>query len=1679
MVKLKKRFAAAALAATMAITGLPVGETLTVNAECLDGLTDLGRQVAAEGCVLLKNDNQVLPLENGVSISVFGRAQCNYYKSGTGSGGDVKVPYTTGILEGLRKNPKVTVNEELAKVYTDWVADGHGFDNGGGGWAAEPWFQAEMPLSQEVADAAKAKSDVAVVLLGRTAGEDKDAANTAGSYLLTDAEKQMLKTVSDTFDKVVVVLNVPAIIDMNWVNDYDVDSVLYTWHGGMSGGDGAADVLTGDVNPSGRLTDTIAKNYSDYPSSPYFGRTDYNYYVEDIYVGYRYFETFAPDAVAYPFGYGLSYTTFETSAYAVTESDGYIHVFTTVENTGDRAGKETVQVYYGAPQGTLGNPVKELAAFAKTKLLEPGESQDITLSFRIADMAPYDDSGVTGHDSAYVLEAGDYPIYVGNDVRDSQLEYVYVQKETEVVEQLSEQMAPVREFDRMKPVQDEDGNLTVGFEPTPTQTVDVPEKIENNLPQELSVKDDQHYDLIDVYHGNVTTEEFVAQMTNEELTSIVQGEGMSPANVTPGVASAFGGVNTNKDGNVQTLTDLYGIPRAATADGPSGIRQTAAATSLPGGAAIACTWNTDLVERLFQLEGQEMVLNNIDSILGPGINLHRNPLNGRNFEYYSEDPLVTGKIAAAVTKGIQSTGATVTIKHFAANSQESNRHYNDSRVSERALRQLYLKCFEIPVKEGKARSLMTSYNPINGLWAASNYDLATGILRDEWGYDGIVMTDWWARMNREIGNSSTTASGVQYLACMVKSQNDLYMVTPDSSTPSAGNTSTKLDMEERLENKYITRAELQRSAVNICNYLLKSQAFARLYDLDFEPYFEEGDAWFEVEKSVFGNPRLSSIHIGDTPIENFNPYVLEYRAEALADAVPAVSAEPVDGEKITIEQASAERPAALIHVTKDGEETIYRVLFTLQGGGMQAVAADDIKVNGVSIEGFDPSVKTYVIPLDAEGEPQVTASAPEGVTVEVNYDPQTKTAVVTCKNEEQESVYTLYFGKRPQSDEFDGEAPGSQWTIEREDADHWSMEDGHLTIQTQNGSIYQSENDVKNQFVQEAYGDWEAVTKLDLERLPYSNYQSLGIVAKQDDDNYINLKVEWSSNLLIDLAQETNGTRVILESLPAAHLAKFTDTVYFRLTKKGDTYSAAVSPDGKTYIRMGTKVTAHYSRPQFGLCAGNGSAADAPSMAASYDYVRFTDNQQKEPFTIGSSTKLKVAEVEPIEITNVMNQEDCADEDGGLNFANCNKGEYAVYRVNVEKSGIYHFKARMASGASETAQVKVIVYIDGQEATSFVTSGTGGWQNWVDSQVNQVKLTAGVHEYKIYFDMAGMNLNWIQMDLAEELSEQALASAIAAADAKDISVYPAIRQEAFREALAAAKEALKKALTQEELDAAERALRTADQNLTVKTPVTSLSIDAASLHLNPGTSVALTAAAVPAQHTDTLVWSSSNPQAAVVDENGVVSALADGEAVITISNGAGVFASVNVTVKEYKPNEKPDTPVTPSVSYIGDVNALIDRTVLYIGGNIQNKAAVDVAIPQGARIYRVDYATTNPKAAIVNTAGRVTALGSGSAVISAKVTLTNGETKDFAFSLNVKKAYIKKVKMPKSVKVGKSVTLKAKAFGSDKKIVWKLAKKSKVGKITKNGKFTALKKGTVKVTAVSGKVKKNFNIRVK
>ncbi|GMK39205.1 beta-glucosidase [Paenibacillus sp. CCS19] len=791
----------------------------------LPGFAEFSRKVAAEGAVLLRNEGQVLPLTSGNRVSIFGRIQVNYYRSGTGSGGSVNVPYTTNLLGGLRQKSSITVNESLASIYENWIEQ-NPFDNGGGGWAAEPWFQKEMPLTEELVADARSKSDKAIVVIGRTAGEDQDNAVEPGSYLLTEDEKAMLKLVTAQFEKTIVVVNVSNIIDMSWVDDaayvHPIASIIYAWHGGMEGGNAIADVLVGDVTPSGKLTDTIAYSIDDYPSTANYGSDTRNFYQEDIYVGYRYFETFCPEKVQYAFGYGLSYTTFKIEQASAKVVGDNIEVSAAITNTGSQyAGQEVLQVYYEAPQGKLGQPAKQLAAFTKTAVLQPGESAQVSVTFSINSMATYDDAGATGHRSAYVLEAGVYNLYAGNSVKDVVQVSVdgqsgYQVNEVVVVEQLEEALAPTENFTRMKPgARKSDGTYELTYEAVPTAQVSLAERIAERMPATFDHTGDQGYKLRDVQDGKVSIEDFVAQLSNDELAILVRGEGMVSPLVTPGTASAFGGVSEG--------LRSYGIPVACTADGPSGIRMDSGhkATQVPIGTLLAATWNLPLIEELYVLEGKELLSNDIDTLLGPGMNLRRSPLNGRNFEYFSEDPLVTGLFAITNVVGIRKGGSNATLKHFACNSQEKYRTQVDAAVSERALREIYLKGFEMAVKEGGAQSIMTSYNPINGHWAASNYDLNTTILRGQWGYTGIVMTDWWAKMNDVVSGGP---ADVRFTNHMVRAQNDLYMVVDNYGAEA---NTTEDNTIESLANGTLSRGELQRSAINILNFIRKAPVFSR------------------------------------------------------------------------------------------------------------------------------------------------------------------------------------------------------------------------------------------------------------------------------------------------------------------------------------------------------------------------------------------------------------------------------------------------------------------------------------------------------------------------------------------------------------------------------------------------------------------------------------------------------------------------------------------------------------------------------------------------------------------------------------------------------------------------------------------------------------------------------------
>ncbi len=706
----------------------------------------LSRKAAGEGMVLLKNDSNALPLAKGEKIALFGKATIEYIKGGGGSG-DVHCPYIRNIYEGFEEKAnegKVSVFMPLIDFYKEYVKaesvhiptqeqinatwdivnamefctkrDDMTYDTFASMHVKEP------AVPDELIESAADFADTAIITLSRFSAEGVDRRPQGGDYYLSDIEKELIDKAAKLFKKVIIVINSGATIDCEYfAENIGVSAVLFGWQGGIEGGSAIADILCGDVNPSGKLADTITKSYDYYPCKEEFWECfDHLDYSDDIYVGYRYFETIpnAKDYVRYPFGFGLSYTQFEISGRVCCESDGKIVAVATVKNTGDIAGKEVLQLYYSAPQGKLGKPSKELAAYKKTKLLAPGESETIVISFDVNSMASFDDLGKI-RKSAYVLEKGKYEFYLGTSVRDNvKLSFTYDVAEDTVVEQLNNWCKPFKLEKRML----SDGTFEALPQGEESYYYAVNEPTGAKAPESLVKFDD--------VGEKITLDEFVAQFTLEELMDFVGGKAPT------GVA------NTGCFGGMKRLD----IPPVPTADGPAGLRLEPKTgiptTAWPCATLLACTWDPDLIFEVGAAGGAEVKENNIGIWLTPALNIHRDPLCGRNFEYYSEDPVIAGKSAAAMIRGIQSKKATVSMKHFACNNKEANRFGVDARISERALREIYLKGFEIAVKEADPWTVMSSYNLINGQHTSESYELLTGILRNEWGFKGMVTTDW-------------------------------------------------------------------------------------------------------------------------------------------------------------------------------------------------------------------------------------------------------------------------------------------------------------------------------------------------------------------------------------------------------------------------------------------------------------------------------------------------------------------------------------------------------------------------------------------------------------------------------------------------------------------------------------------------------------------------------------------------------------------------------------------------------------------------------------------------------------------------------------------------------------------------------------------------------------------------
>ncbi len=698
----------------------------------------LSRRAASEGMVLLKNENNALPLSKNEKVALFGKATIEYIKGGGGSG-DVHCPYVVNIYDGF-KNKNAAIYEPVSDFYKKYVekeqknvitkeeidaawyiVNNMDFCQKRDDMTYETFDRMhvkEAPVSRELIKTAGENADTAVFVISRFSAEGVDRRPQGGDYYLSDLEKDILKQLGESFEKVIVVINSGGPVDCEYLeNNESVKAILFGWQGGNA----IADILFGDVNPSGKLVDTFAKSYDYYPSKDDFNECfEYVNYSEDIYVGYRYFETVPGKAeqVRYPFGYGLSYTTFNLSKPVVTECDGEIVVVCTVENTGDVAGKEIVQVYASAPQGLLGKPSKVLCGFKKTKLLAPKEKETVAITFPVHTFASFDDLGKV-QKSAYILEKGEYKFFVGTSIRNvTEAEFKYILNDNVVTEQCSDWCKPFKLPKRMLA----DGT----FEELPMGE----EHYFYGINEPVQSKAPEKEVMFDEVGISISLDDFIAQFTLEELMDFVGGK--EPTGVA----------NTGCFGGMKRL----GIPPIPTADGPAGLRLNTETgiptTAWPCATLIGCTWDPDLAYEVGAGGGAELRENNIGIWLAPALNIHRNPLCGRNFEYLSEDPIISGKVCAAQMRGIQSQKAAVSMKHFACNNKEANRFGCDSRLSERALREIYLKGFEICVKEADPWTVMSSYNLINGQHTSESYELLTGILRDEWGFKNMVETDW-------------------------------------------------------------------------------------------------------------------------------------------------------------------------------------------------------------------------------------------------------------------------------------------------------------------------------------------------------------------------------------------------------------------------------------------------------------------------------------------------------------------------------------------------------------------------------------------------------------------------------------------------------------------------------------------------------------------------------------------------------------------------------------------------------------------------------------------------------------------------------------------------------------------------------------------------------------------------
>ena len=996
MKKTYKRVLATSMSAALAMTSMVPAFAKTTDGSISareEKNAELSMNLATQGMVLLENNNNVLPMASSGNVALFGGGAVKTVKGGTGSG-DVNQRSVTSVWDGFKNAGYNVTSESWLNEFEAYYDEETG-GSSGGLWGS-PKVEDTLISDAQIEEAKQDGTTTAVYVIARNSGEFADRKNAEGDYQLWGNEEENLKKVAANFDNVIVVLNVGGIIDTKFFHEIEgLDSLLLMSQAGMRGGDAVVKVLNGEVTPSGKLTDTWAVNYEDYSSSEGFGANDENVtqedYTDDIYVGYRYFDTFNVTP-AYEFGYGLSYTDFNIDVKDVTVDEENVTVDVRVTNVGEKyAGKEVVEVYFSAPDGALEKPYQELATYGKTDTLAPGESQELTLSYATTEMSSYYEDY-----ASYIMEDGDYVVRVGNSSRNTSVAAVIGLDSNVFTEQLSNQMVQDEEIDTLSnegatpytyegeaeeitkaerfeldanaietvnnaseyddesvisyvyegsdyTVVDQEANprytkAPSGNNTTPSQLI---EPYEETI--QYVEKTKENPTLLDVYQGTVTMEELLASLSVEEMSYIVEGLGWGGGS-EPVVGAQANSVKGAAGETTSRYYETRAIPNTVLADGPAGIRITQSytengttyyqyCTAFPIGTLIAQSWDKDVAKQFGEAIGEEMLEMGVTLWLAPGMNIHRNPLCGRNFEYYSEDPLLSGITAAATTLGVQShEGIGVTIKHYAGNNQEDNRNAVNNTITERAFREIYLKGFEIAVKAANPMAIMTSYNLNNGMPAADDYDLCTDLARGEWGFNGLVMTDWG-------GGQSTPVNSMH-------AGNDLIM--PGGSSKSiAEATGVTLPL-----------GDLQKATRNVLNVIMDSTQFKKIgaengVEVEIGKFTESAGLglFLDSTKSEVTSVNKTALQIAVDVASNITDEELENVVPAVANELKAA----LEEAKAILEDATADQET--VDASFDRLATAIQMLDFIKGD-KAALRSFITKVENTVEEEYTPATWT-------------------------------------------------------------------------------------------------------------------------------------------------------------------------------------------------------------------------------------------------------------------------------------------------------------------------------------------------------------------------------------------------------------------------------------------------------------------------------------------------------------------------------------------------------------------------------------------------------------------------------------------------------------------------------------------------------------------------------------------------